>query len=804
MRLFATTSAFLFACGLVAVVSVPVTAFAADDDDGRLAPYYGFLPVEVFKLASRSAHLTPGDFNHDGLMDVAVVDNSHSRVDLMLQQKSASARTKGRPSSDVNETLAPWRFEHEKLPVDHEIAGIVVGDYDGDGRTDLAFFGSPDQLIIRYQPESGAWTRKWSTRVPDVNPSNSILATGDLNNDQRLDLVILGKTETTIFLQGHEGKLASPTTLLNTSDQLGLAQITDIDGDGRADLCYLAGDGTTRRLCARLGRGDGTVGPEYSFDLERPRSVTLANIDNKPGQEIIAIDSRQGRVRLSKVEMQERALDTLPERLLQFGFGRPGSGRDRSTAVGDLDGDGLADVIVTDGEASRLLVFRQHAKFGLDLGSPFPSLRGADQVRVADLDGKGNPEVIVQSTSEKAIGISTFTEGRIPFPTLVPIEGEPLAIDVIKEDPQGQPALVVLEAVKQGKETTHQIRFFHWNAAANSVALAGSPVPVTLKGRLEQLTHSDLTGDGRPEILIFQGAGKFPLIISVDATGKGTEIPTSGPLGPGTVGAVSTSLLTLDRQSGLFVTQDNLARFVTLEPDQKTWKVVLQHSILESGTRLQGTALIELDGKEDPEVVIFDAGLKKLRVFQQAPGSLIPWKEVDTGEIQFRSFETADFNGDTRSDLLVIGTDKMEILFSGGSSPALKELGHFETQLEKTYPSDTVAGDFNHDGWTDIAILDTRSQYLEIVQYRPETGLEHALFFRLLEQKSFDNEEGGGGEPREGVAADFTGDGATDLLLLAYDRLLLYPQDTTAPAAAPPSPTTAIKTPSAPSPRPRR
>ncbi len=84
---------FLMQCAaLETTAGEPKTSAPAD-----MGPYYGFKPVEVYKLEPRSSNLLTGDFNHDGLTDLALFDNSHARIDLLLQQ--APARKKQRPTS---------------------------------------------------------------------------------------------------------------------------------------------------------------------------------------------------------------------------------------------------------------------------------------------------------------------------------------------------------------------------------------------------------------------------------------------------------------------------------------------------------------------------------------------------------------------------------------------------------------------------------------------------------------------------------------------------------------------------------
>ena len=57
-----------------------------------------------------------------------------------------------------------------------------------------------------------------------------------------------------------------------------------------------------------------------------------------------------------------------------------------------------------------------------------------------------------------------------------------------------------------------------------------------------------------------------------------------------------------------------------------------------------------------------------------------------------KSLKVVDLNGDQRDDLLLFGADKFAVLFAGGTAPALKELASFESQLDKVYPTDVLAG----------------------------------------------------------------------------------------------------------------
>ena len=89
-----------------------------------------------------------------------------------------------------------------------------------------------------------------------------------------------------------------------------------------------------------------------------------------------------------------------------------------------------------------------------------------------------------------------------------------------------------------------------------------------------------------------------------------------------------------------------------------------------------------------------------------------------------------------------------------------------------------VVADFNADGQSDLVLIDGgEGHFLEILS-KGAAGWASGLRFALFEtDPHYQGRKGSGQEPREAVAVDLTGDGKADLVLLAHDRLLLYPQE---------------------------
>ncbi len=750
----------------------------------ELAEYFGFKPLEIFKLQARSSNMLTGDLNHDGLNDLAVIDNSNSRIDMLLQRKKIPDQKDRSTTTDVNSFKNDWRFEHKKFSVDKALAALSLGDFNGDGRTDMAYIGIPDRLVIRLQPEAGEWKTGPTFRLPDLQLAQWMMASGDLNGDGKFDVAILGKNDTFILYQ-KDGELQRPERLMNTSDKLGLVHIGDVDGDGRGDLCYLANDDSGRALCARFQTANGKLGPELRFDLDKPRSTTLKDIDGQAGLEILSIHGQTGRVRVSQIRRPEAKAGELAGQLVQYGFGQQAGSRERDLAVGDINGDKLIDIVVTDPEASQVLLFQQSKGLGLDQGTSYPCLTGATEVRIGDVLNDKVTDVLFLSPKEKSMGISRMEAGRLTFPQAIPIEKEPVVFALADQNGDQSPELIYIARDRVSTKTTYVLKSLQAVAKEGQIEWkpfgAAAGMPLSLKGDPEQIVPYDANADGKLDFLIFQGSEKPAILLKSDDKGALTEVSGEGGFGLGNVSASNVFFGQLADVGGkdepaLLVAHNNFVRHVRLN-EQNQWRVVDQFSALESAAKIVGAATLNLDGQPGNEIVLIDQGVKRLRVLRKEENSFRPWREVDIGPFPYRGSYVADLNEDGLQDLLLFGGGKFGVLYANQTDPKLNELATFETNIEDSFLADVVAGDLNHDGRTDLALMETESHHVEILDYSKELGLRHALTFKLFESKGVSEREQSQTEPRESLIIDVTGDGLDDLVLLSHDRVLVYPQD---------------------------
>ena len=123
-----------------------------------------------------------------------------------------------------------------------------------------------------------------------------------------------------------------------------------------------------------------------------------------------------------------------------------------------------------------------------------------------------------------------------------------------------------------------------------------------------------------------------------------------------------------------------------------------------------------------------------------------------------------------------MGDDGFAIIRLAGEHITLREFASWRTSDEQRYQHELAVGDVNSDGFVDIVSLDAGEQMCEIFTFSEAQRMLYATGFQVFESKIFSAGEPREFQPSQVLIADVTGDGANDLILLAHDRVLIYPQ----------------------------
>ena len=758
-----------------AIVAVSIVSLCEPTrgDDPSPAEYFGFKPLELYKLENRIGVLTLEDYDGDRAQDIAVANNARSRIDVLLTTPGTS-EDPAQLKADPNQLVYNKRMRLKSIPVNKEVVSIAAGDFDGDKIIDLAYYGTPAELVVLKGDGNGGFRELRRHSTGEAIDAQTALQTADMNRDGRTDLVLLMPNELLTFIQRPDGRLAEPERMSHTAAKPGILKAVDLDGDGGDDLVLLdSGDDDPIRV--RFSAKGGGLGPEQRFAISAPRAIAFANMDGNPGQELLAVEGQSGRVRIFK--LAEGTGEESEQRGQLLFYPLPaGESRGRALAIGDINGDKKADVVVTDPANAQMVVYLQ-GEDGLNPGRTFPNLAGGRAISIADFDGDGSSAVAILSEQEKQIGLSRFVNDRLSFPAPLPIVGEPVALASADLNQDQRPEVIYVARSPKGQGEGFHLRALSRDASgafqpyrwgeAEFVAVNG------LSGNPPAMTVVDVNRDSNPDILIFKPFGAPILLLGTGPKTAPNAIGGNlGPLVAATPAGVSTAVL---GDAALLVAQNAFARSVVLD-SQGRWEVKDQFNAGRGNAQILGAVALDTYGDSKPEIVLFDRAARSLLFLDERDGVYKPGPTLALGPIEFQGMKVADFDGDGRDDLLLAGSDKFGVVLSGRQGKQLKSIAEYETTRKDAILGDLIAGDMNGDSKTDIIVSDIGDHAMEILEFNEPDKLTRGLVFKIFETKSFRDRDSLV-EPRDMAVGDVDGDGLTDLVLICHDRVLVYRQD---------------------------
>jgi len=241
----------------------------------------GVATVDNFGLAVATA-----DFNGDGIPDLAYSD--FGRISILL-------------GSSTGFFTAAFQYQEASPLVGLPLA-MLAADFTGDGKPDLAVVLQPSVNIPNYValfPGKGDGTLQAPIAIAlPVGLSAASLAAGDFNGDGRLDLAAVVNTQNggaadqvLIFLGDGDGSFRAFGSY-NAGPVAFAIVAVDLNGDGKPDLA-ITNEGTVAQsngtVSILLGKGDGTFSPAPAVPISGgagigPYSITTAdfNGDGKP------------------------------------------------------------------------------------------------------------------------------------------------------------------------------------------------------------------------------------------------------------------------------------------------------------------------------------------------------------------------------------------------------------------------------------------------------------------------------------------------------------------------------------------
>jgi hypothetical protein len=386
-------------------VSIPVSILMGDiRTSARTAKQYyltvkskaqsGFQTVSTYNaFGNASIQIATGDFNNDGVPDVAVANYGLNNVTVMLGTFGGGFGT-------------PTTYNVGSRPY-----AIAAGDVTGDGQVDLVVANNQDSTISVLIGNGNGTFQTQRTYPTGSGTLPAGVALGDFDADGYLDVAVTNDSAAggvIILLNTGTGAFGAPNTFGTGANPVGIAA-GDFNGDGKPDLVIANYFSSPHTISVLINAGSGRFGAPQNYSTDtaagvlgtNPISVAVADFNGDGKLDIVS--ANYGSNNLSV--FLNSGTGTFPANATVYSL--PGSPSPYYVAAGDFNGDGFADLAVAGYNDSSVNVLLNSGTGTFGAATTYSTgTTGSSQASglvIGDFNGDGATD----------IAISNYTAGSV-------------------------------------------------------------------------------------------------------------------------------------------------------------------------------------------------------------------------------------------------------------------------------------------------------------------------------------------------------------------------------------------------------
>ena len=372
-------------------------------------------PSTSYNVGEGPVALVAGDFENNGLLDLAVVNEIDNSVSILINRGGTQAGT------FTQQSTSPISLGSKRAAAPAVPPAITTALLTNSGFHDL-LITDPTANTVRILLSKGDGTFKEAAGSPITVPNEpSAIVTGDFNKDGNVDFAVTSfpASNVSIFLGDGKGGFAAapnspialPSGVLNPVAMLE----GDFNADGNADLAILANNNapsTPGELVILRGQGDATfvVAGAATVVGKGPVAMASGDFDASGSLDLAVLNQTDASITIL-LNHGDATFAQGPNSPLSAGAGTSPTG----IAVSDFDGNGRPDVVVSNSGTNSFSVFLNGGLGVFALAIEPPGGTNPAAIVAATLEGKTTADVAIADNVSGAAGQVTVVLNSTNF-----------------------------------------------------------------------------------------------------------------------------------------------------------------------------------------------------------------------------------------------------------------------------------------------------------------------------------------------------------------------------------------------------
>jgi FG-GAP-like repeat len=348
--------------------------------------------IVTIKVGKGAGSVEAADFNKDGLPDIAVANAEDSSVTILLG--NGKGKFTEAPRSPFFANTSP--------------NDIAIADFNKDGNPDLGI-ANTEVSFLTVLLGNGKGQFQQAAKSPfmvDAKPHTHGIGTADFNGDGNLDLATdsWGVNSVLVIFGDGKGNFGGQISFKVGKRPYQRLRVADVNKDGKPDIVTTNLEGNNTTILLGMGEGKFHEAQGSPFPAgDAPFGVAIGDVngDNNPDLAIVNAPT---------ITAESKGTDGLTI-LLGNGAGKfsPFKGSPFKTgkspgrvAIGDINGDGMNDIVVTNYNNKSISIFYMN-KNGVADRDIINVGNHPDGVAIHDMNSDGKKDIIVSNYDDNNI-----------------------------------------------------------------------------------------------------------------------------------------------------------------------------------------------------------------------------------------------------------------------------------------------------------------------------------------------------------------------------------------------------------------